>query len=130
MENRQEFSIENLYCGKTTEDYKPAYAKHTTFVRESKYKLYFEKINDKYKELLTGTEITSVIDDITEARVGVLSIINPQKVEKKKFSKLQLREGKINQVGSVRLYKTQDVIQRQENKNRIKVKVLTFNKVA
>ena len=128
MENRQEFSIDNLYCGRTTEDYKPPYAKHTTFVKASKYKLYFEKINDTYKELLTGTEITSVIDDITEARVGVLSVINPQRVEKKKFSKLQLREGKINKVGSVRLYKTQDVIQRQENKN--KIKVLTLNKVA
>ena len=124
MEQTKEFQIDNLFCGKTTEDYNPPYAKHTTFVRESKYKFYFEKVNDKYMELLTGTEITSVIQDITEAEVGVLSVINPKPVEKKRFSKLQLRKGKINQISTVKLYKTQDEMQRQNNKNKIKVKTL------
>ena len=124
MEQKKEFSIENLYCGKTTEDYRPLYAKHTTFVRESKYKFYFEKVDDRYRELLTGTEITDVIHSVKEAKVGVLSVIDPRPVEKKKFSKMQLRQGKINQISSVKLYKTQDEMQRENNKNKIKVKTL------
>ena len=126
MNKTTNIAIDSMYCGKTTEVYKPLYAKHETFVKESKYKLYFYKDKEIYTEILTGTKISSVINDITEAKVGVISIINPQPVEKKKFSKKELQKGTVTDTKKViELYKHQEAVLRDHNKkNHVKIKTL------
>ena len=121
MKNREEIAIKNIYCGKTTADYRPLYAQHETFVRESKYKLYFIKDKDVFTEILTGTKITSVISDLTEAKVGILSIIDPKPVERKYFKKEQLEQGTIREPKTVvKLYRHQKDVVRDTNKRKIK----------
>ena len=119
-------AIESIYCGRTTEVYKPLYAKHETFVRKSKYDLYFYKENGVFTEILTGTKISSVIDNITEAKPGVISLISPRPVEKKRFSKVELEQGTVSTKKKViDLYKNQEAVLRENNKKRnVKVKTL------
>lgn len=127
MEKSKEIAIKDIYCGKTTVDYKPLYAKHETFVRESRYKLYFRKENENFTEILTGTKITSVIKNLKEAKPGVVSIIDPKPVEKKKFKKDQLEKGTITETKTVvRLYKKQEEVVRDNHKRKVKVKVKTL----
>lgn len=114
----------DIYSAKVTETYRPLFAKHMEFIRASKYYLYFEKVENTYKEILSNTIIEDVITDLKEAKIGVTSIINPQPVSKKRFKKLQIKRGYITPLEGVKLYKSQPAIKRDNEKGKTKIKKL------
>ncbi len=114
----------DIYAAKITEKYIPLFAKHTEFIKTSKYYLYFERSGDKYREILSNTIVDDVIMSLKEAKLGKTSIVNPQPINKKKLTRVQLEQGYVTIYDIVKLYKNQKAMKRAKEKARTKVKKL------
>lgn len=122
MNESRKISINNFYKARITEKYRPLFAKHSEFIRTSKYYLYFERFGDKYREVFTNREISDVINNLNEAKVGVTSVVAPEPVKKNVFNRIQIDQGYVTLYDVVKIFKNQKAVKRDNEKGKAKVK--------